>query len=258
LVRRQPDYDEREVSVMLSSTVEGKVVLVTGAARGIGRAIAVRLAEDGAQVAATDLRGDELPGDTTWALDVTDSNAIKRVVGEVAERLGPIDVLVNNAGVRLPIPIGADEYFRSWDATIAVNLHAPMRLVRACLPYLTRDHAGRIINIASTEGLGATPYLSPYSTSKHGLVGVTRSLAVELGPTGVTVNCVCPGPIHTEMTAHFSDKDKDTFARRWVPLRRYGDPDEVAPLVVFLASPAASYINGAIIPVDGGLACKFG
>jgi 3-oxoacyl-[acyl-carrier protein] reductase len=243
---------------MLSHAVEGKVVLVTGAARGIGRAIAEQFAEQGAQVAATDLRRDQLLGDTTWALDLTDRNAIRRVVGEVVERLGPIDVLVNNAGVRLPIPIGADEYFRSWDATIAVNLQAPVRLVRACLPHLSRDHAGRIINIASTEGLGATPYLSPYSTSKHGLVGLTRSLAVELGPIGVTVNCVCPGPIHTAMTAHFSEKDKDTFARRRVPLRRYGDPEEIAPLVVFLASPAASYINGAIIPVDGGLSCKFG
>jgi 3-oxoacyl-[acyl-carrier protein] reductase len=243
---------------MLSYAVEGKVVLVTGAAHGIGRAIAEQFAEQGAQVAAADLRSDELPGDTTWALDLTSSHSIRRVVGEVVERLGPIDVLVNNAGVRLPLPIGADEFFRSWDATIAVNLQAPVRLVRACLPYLTRDQAGRIINIASTEGLGATPYLSSYTASKHGLVGVTRSLAVELGPIGVTVNCVCPGPIHTAMTAHFSDRDKDTFARRRVPLRRYGDADEVAPLVVFLASPAASYISGAIIPVDGGLACKFG
>ena len=243
---------------MSSYDVEGKVVLVTGAASGIGRAIAEQFAEQGAVVAATDARRDGLPGDATWELDVTDAGAITRVVGEVVDRLGPIDVLVNNAGVRLPIPVGADEYFRSWDATMAVNLQAPVRLTRACLPFLTRDHAGRIINIASTEGLGATAYLGPYSTSKHGLIGLTRSLAVELGPTGVTVNCVCPGPIHTAMTAQFSDKDKDTFARRRVPLRRYGDPDEVAALVVFLASPAASYMTGAIIPVDGGLASKFG
>jgi 3-oxoacyl-[acyl-carrier protein] reductase len=243
---------------MVSNDIEGKVVLVTGAASGIGRAIAELFAREGAKVAATDVRRDGLAGAATWALDVTDNSAIRRVVGEVVERLGPIDVLVNNAGIRQPIPIGADEYFRSWDATIAVNLQAPVRLVRACLPYLARDRAGRIVNIASTEGLGATPYLSPYSTSKHGLVGVTRSLAVELGPTGITVNCVCPGPINTAMTAHFSDKDKEAFAKRRVPLRRYGEPEEVAPLVVFLASPAATYINGAIIPVDGGLTSKFG
>jgi 3-oxoacyl-[acyl-carrier protein] reductase len=243
---------------MLGYDVEGKVVLVTGAASGIGRAVALLFAAQGARVAATDLRRDELPGDTTWALNVTDVGAVKRVVREVVDRLGPVDVLVNNAGVRQPIPFGADEYFRSWDATIAVNLEAPVRMARVCLTYLARDGAGRIINIASTEGLGATPYLSPYSTSKHGLVGVTRSLAVELGRTGVTVNCVCPGPIHTAMTAQFSDKDKQTYAQRRVPLRRYGAPEDVAPLVVFLASPAASYINGAIIPVDGGLACKFG
>ena len=139
-------------------------------------------------------------------------DTIALALREVVERLGPVDVLVNNAGVRQPIPFGADEYFRSWDATIAVNLEAPVRMARACLTHLARDGAGRIINIASTEGLGATPYLSPYSTSKHGLVGVTRSLAVELGRTGVTVNCVCPGPIHTAMTAHFSDKDKQTYS----------------------------------------------
>lgn len=241
----------------LSRSVEGKVVLITGAASGIGRAIALLFAQDGARVAATDRELDGLPGEATWALDLNDRDAITRVVSEVAARLGPIDVLVNNAGVRLPVPIEADDYFRRWELTLAVNLVAPMRLVRACLPYLERDQSGRIINIASTEGLGATPCLSPYSISKHGLVGVTRSLAVELGARGVTINCVCPGPIHTPMTAIFLDKDKERFARRRVPLRRYGEPEEVAPIVAFLASPAASYVNGAIIPVDGGLSCKF-
>jgi 3-oxoacyl-[acyl-carrier protein] reductase len=242
---------------MSSPGVEGKVVLVTGAASGIGRAIAVLFAEEGAKVAATDQTLDGLPGETTWALDLNDRHAITGVVGEVAARLGPIDVLVNNAGVRIPVPIEADDYFRRWEQTLAVNLVAPMRLVRACVPHLERNQSGRIINIASTEGVGATPYLSPYTITKHGLVGCTRSLAVELGPLGVTVNCVCPGPIHTAMTATFLDKDKDRFARRRVPLRRYGEPEEVAPIVVFLASPAASYINGAIIPVDGGMSCKF-
>ncbi len=114
------------------------------------------------------------------------------------------------------------------------------------------------MNIASTEGLGATPFLSPYTVSKHGVIGITRALAVELGPQGVNVNCVCPGPINTAMTAVIPDDAKEKFARRRVPLKRYGDPEEVAELVLFLASPAASYVNGAIIPVDGGLSCKFG
>jgi 3-oxoacyl-[acyl-carrier protein] reductase len=242
---------------MLSGSVEGKVVLVTGAASGIGRAIADRFAHEGAKVAATDQNLDGLAGDATWALDVNDRDSITAVVDEVASRLGPIDVLVNNAGVRLPVPIEADDYFRRWESTLAVNLTAPMRLVRACLSQLGRNQAGRIINIASTEGLGATPYLSPYTISKHGVVGLTRSLAVELGPSGVTVNCVCPGAVHTTMTATFLDNEKERFARRRVPLRRYADPEEIAPMVVFLASPGAAYVNGAIIPVDGGLSCKF-
>ena len=139
-----------------------------------------------------------------------------------------------------------------------MNLTGYVRLVRACLPMLTREPGGRIVNIASTEGLGATPYLSPYTASKHGVVGLTRSLACELGPLGVTVNCVCPGPIHTGMTSLIPDDAKQRFARRRVPLGRYGDPDEVAHVVLSLALPASSFLNGAIIPVDGGLSAKFG
>jgi 3-oxoacyl-[acyl-carrier protein] reductase len=131
-------------------------------------------------------------------------------------------------------------------------------MIRTCLPHLARERAGRIVNIASTEGLGATPYVSPYTVSKHGVVGLTRSLACELGPQGVTVNCICPGPIHTGMTALIPDDDKQKFARRRVPLRRYGEPEEVAQVVLSVALPASSYLNGAIIPVDGGLTAKFG
>ena len=122
-----------------------------------------------------------------------------------------------------------------------------------------RTGAGRIVNIASTEGLGATPYISARTPSrKHGVVGLTRSLACELGPQGVTVNCICPGPIRTGMTAPIPDDAKEKFARRRVPLRRYGDPEEVAHMVLNLALPASSFVNGAIITVDGGLTAKFG
>jgi 3-oxoacyl-[acyl-carrier protein] reductase len=231
---------------------------VTGAASGMGRAIAEVFAAEGAQVAATDRNAGDLHGTANWRLDVTDQDAITDVVGEIVRTLGPIDVLVNCAGVSVPAPIDADTYGDAWDVTLAVNLVGCVRMIRACLPHLTRERAGRIVNIASTEGLGATPYLSPYTVSKHGVVGLTRSLACELGPQGVTVNCICPGPIHTGMTALIPDGDKQKFARRRVPLRRYGEPEEVAQVVLSVALPASSYLNGAIIPVDGGLTAKFG
>jgi len=244
--------------VGLGRSVAGKVVLVTGAASGMGRAIAEVFGREGASVAATDQNADDLPGTAHWRLDVTSQDAIVDVVGEIVQALGPIDVLVNCAGVSVPAPIDADGYRDAWDATLAVNLVGYVQMVRACLPYLVRERSGRIVNIASTEGLGATPYLSPYTVSKHGVVGLTRSLACELGPEGVTVNCICPGPIHTPMTASIPDDHKRRFARRRVPLRRYGDPEEVAHIVLSVALPASSYLNGAIIPVDGGLTAKFG
>jgi 3-oxoacyl-[acyl-carrier protein] reductase len=244
-------------------------VLVTGAASGMGRAIAQLFADEGATVAVTDVSKagvdavvDEITtaGGTAagWELDVTDVAAISRIVDEVVARLGPVDILVNDAGVSIPTEIGGDGFDEAWATTLAVNLTAHARMVRACLPSLVRNRSGRVVNIASTEGLGATPYLSPYTASKHGVVGLTRSLACELGPQGVTVNCVCPGPIHTGMTAPIPDDAKDTFARRRVPLRRYGDPEEVAHMVLSLALPAASYVNGAVVTVDGGLSAKFG
>jgi len=252
-----------------SRSVRDKVVIVTGAASGMGRAIAHLFADEGAKVAVTDrdARGvDAVAGEivsagelaTGWTLDVTDPGAIVQVVDEVAGQLGPVDILVNDAGVSIPVEIGADEFERAWEATLAVNLTAQARMIRACLPHLKRDRAGRVVNIASTEGLGATPFLSPYTASKHAVVGLTRSLAVELGPQGVTVNCVCPGPIATGMTAPIPDDAKEKFARRRVPLRRYGDPEEVAHMVLNLTLPAASFVNGAVVTVDGGLSCKFG
>src|SRR4029079_6113426 len=147
-----------------------------------------------------------------------------QVVEEVARQLGPVDILVNDAGVSIPVEIGADDFEAAWNATFAINLTAQARMIRACLPHLARDKAGRVVNIASTEGLGATPLLSPYTASKHGVVGLTRALACELGPMGITVNCVCPGPINTGMTAPIPDDAKTKFAHRRVPLRRYGEP----------------------------------
>jgi 3-oxoacyl-[acyl-carrier protein] reductase len=251
--------------------VAGRVALVTGAASGMGRATAHLLADEGARVAVTDRDSDgaaavadeitAVHGDEAaawWALDVASAASIDAAVAEVVARLGPIDILVNNAGVSLPAPLDGDAeaYDAAWDTTIAVNLTAHQRLVRACLPYLRRNGDGRVVNIASTEGLGAQRWISPYTASKHGVIGLTRALAVELGATGVTVNCVCPGPIRTGMTAPIPEDHKTIFAKRRVPLRRYGEPEEVAQVIVSLLLPAASYLNGAVVPVDGGMTIK--
>src|SRR6202040_993587 len=131
-----------------------------------------------------------------------------------------------------------------------------VRLIRRCLPHLRASGEGRIVNIASTEGLGATASISPYTTSKHGVIGLTRALAVEVGGSGVTVNCVCPGCINTAMTAPIPDEDRVKFAKRRGPLRRYGEPEEVAHATLSLVLPAASYINGAVLVVDGGMTAK--
>lgn len=248
----------------LSRSVAGRVALVTGAASGMGRATAHLLADEGALVAVTDLRRDAVDvvvaeitdaGGTAagFALDVADLEQITVVVADVVERLGPIDILVNNAGVSLGTGIADERWEEAWAATLAVNLTAHGRIVRACLPHLLRNGDGRIVNIASTEGVGASAGATAYTAAKHGVIGLTRSLAVELGRTGVTVNAVCPGPINTGMTAPIPNDMKAKFARRRVPARRYGEPEEVAHATLSLVLPAMSFVNGAVLVVDGGL-----
>ena len=222
---------------------EGALVAVTDVTLERAAAVAEEILDAGGQAAA-------------WSLDVTDPERVDTVVAEVVDRLGPIDVLINNAGVSVPVAVDAENYDSAWETVLGVNLTAQARLIRACLPHLMRNGEGRIVNIASTEGLGATAYQSPYTASKHGVIGLTRGLAVELGSRGVTVNCVCPGPIHTGMTAVIPDDAKTKFARRRVPLRRYGEPEEVAHAVLSLALPASSYINGAVLVVDGGMTAQ--
>jgi 3-oxoacyl-[acyl-carrier protein] reductase len=250
----------------LSRSVAGRVAVVTGAASGMGRATALLLADEGATVALADRSASvedvaatirEAGGQArAWVLDLGDAEAISGFVDDVVARLGGLHILVNNAGVSLPAPIAWDGYEEAWAATFAINLTAYVRLIRAALPHLEADGAGRIVNISSTEGLGATASISPYTASKHGVIGLTRALAVELGSRGVTVNAVCPGPINTGMTAGIPDPDKQKFARRRVPLRRYGEPEEVAHATLSLVLPAASYINGAVVAVDGGMTAK--
>ena len=248
-----------------SRSVTGRVAIVTGAASGMGRATALLFASEGAKVAVTDLdraaceavAAEAGPNAKAFALDVADGEAIKRVVGEIAESFGGIDILINNAGVSSFAPLDSwDEYEAIWHRAIAVMLTAHQRMVRAALPFLRQSDAVRIVNIASTEGLGATPGDTPYVAAKSGAVGLTRGLAVDLGNDGITVNCICPGPIRTGMTGQVPEEDKTIFAKRRTALRRYGEPEEVAHMTLSLVLPAASYITGAVIPVDGGLMAR--
>lgn len=253
-----------ETELDLSRSIAGKVALVTGAASGIGRATAQVFAAEGASVAVTDLdrskidavvEGIRETGGTAhgWVLDVSSAEQIGKVTREVIAHFGQLDILINNAGISVRAPIDSPDFESYWELTFSINLTAHVRMIRACLAQLSREGKGRIINVASTEGLGATAGISPYTAAKHGVIGLTRSLAVELGSQGVTVNCVCPGPIRTGMTEVIPEDAKQKFARRRVPLRRYGHPEELAHGILHLALPASSYINGHALVIDGGM-----
>ncbi len=251
----------------LSRSVRGLTVLVTGAASGMGRATARVFAAEGANVAVTDcdVEGAEsvareiaASGGSAraWRLDVADAKEIKRVVDEVAAQFGELDIVVNNAGISVRVAIDDEGYEEAWAKGIAVMLTAHPRVIRAALPYLRKSRSPRIVNIASTEALGATALHSPYSAAKGGVASLTRSLAVELGREGITVNCICPGPIRTAITDRISEEHKTIYAKRRTALGRYGDPEEVAHMTLSLCLPAASFLTGAVIPVDGGLMAR--
>lgn len=259
----------------LSRSVAGRTVLVTGAASGMGRATAHLFADEGARVAVVDRVADGVDrvvaeiaavhGEGVAAGfvgDIASEAMIDRLVTDVEAALGPIDTLINNAGVSLPnSPYQeTDAFEESWARTLDVNLTAHARLVRRSLPSLlaagSTPRGGRVVNIASTEAIVATAGLAAYAATKAGVLGLTRSLAVELGRAGITVNAICPGPIETGMTAPIPPETKAVYAKRRVPLRRYGHPEEVAHLTVSLCMPAASYVNGVALPVDGGMSIR--
>ncbi len=256
----------------LSRSVEGSVAIVTGAASGMGRATAHLFADEGAKVVVADLGEDrvqtvvdEIAGahgaDVVKGVvcDVAAADQLRALVGSTVTTFGAIDIVVNNAGVALPTALlDADEeaFESNWATTLDVNLTAHARLVRLALPHLLESDAARVVNIASTEAIVTTPSLAAYAATKAGVTGLTRSMAVELGRHGVNVNCICPGPILTGMTDAIPDEAKQTYARRRVPLRRYGRPEEVAHMTLSLCLPAASYVTGAVIPVDGGMTVR--
>lgn len=251
----------------LSRSVAGQVIVVSGAASGMGLATARLLADEGALVGLVDRAADPLAAVADElnhagaracpvAADVATRGAPAAAITEIRAELGPIDALVNNAAVATATGIDDDDFDSQWITSIDVNLTVYAEFIRASLSDLRRNGRVRIVNIASTEALGATARQLPYTVTKHGVIGLTRSLAVELGPSGVTVNCICPGPINTGMTAPIPDNAKTEFARRRTALRRYGDPEEVAHATLSLLLPAVSYITGAVLAVDGGLTAR--
>lgn len=251
----------------LSRSIQSHKALVTGAASGIGRATAHLLADEGVYVAVTDITlegvdrvvqeiidaGGKAKG---WVLDIANAAQIMEVTNEVIAHYGGIDILINNAGISLFTKIDSDDYEDLWDRSLDVMLKGQVRLVRAALPALRQSKHPRIVNLASTEGLGATPYGSTYTTAKHGVIGLTRALAVELGPEGITVNCVCPGPTLTGMTQAIPDNDKVVFAKRRTALKRYAQPEEIAHAIVNFTLPSSSYMTGVALAVDGGLTIR--
>jgi 3-oxoacyl-[acyl-carrier protein] reductase len=255
----------------LSRSVAGKVAVVTGAASGMGRATAQLFADEGARVVVADVGDDRVAtavGEIHSAhgpdaaigvvCDVTDRERLAHLVETTLEWGEGLDILVNNAGIStVTSAFQDDEAFEDgWARTLDVNLTAQARLFRLALPHLIDSGAGRVVNIASTESIVGTAGIAAYAASKAGVTGLTRSLAVEVGRHGVTVNCVCPGPISTGMTAGIPDEAKATYARRRVPLRRYGDPEEVAHMTLNLCLPSSSFVNGATVVVDGGMVIR--
>ena len=252
---------------VLSRSVAGKVIVITGAASGMGRATAHLFADEAAVVALIDINKEALDSVVSeiidaggqaegWQLDVSKANEIAPVIDDIANKFGAIDVLINNAGISIPTAIDGPDYVDVWHKSISVLLTAHTHTIRAALPYLRKAEHPRIINVASTEALGASKYASPYTAAKSGVVGLTRSLAVELGVEAITVNCVCPGPINTGMTNEIPQEHKAIFARRRVALRRYAEPEEVAHGILSLALPASQYITGVTLPIDGGLTIR--
>jgi 3-oxoacyl-[acyl-carrier protein] reductase len=228
-----------------------RVVLVTGGNRGIGRAIAERFVADGFRVAVTARSGEGPEGTLTVRADVTDAASVDSAFAEVEAQLGPVEILVANAGITkdtLLLRMSEDDF----DSVIATNLGGTFRVVKRASKGMLKARWGRVILISSVVGLYGSAGQINYASSKSGLVGFARSLTRELGARGITANVVSPGFIETDMTAVLPE-DTQAEYKRSIPAGRFGSTDDVAQTVAWLASDAAAYISGAVIPVDGGL-----
>jgi 3-oxoacyl-[acyl-carrier protein] reductase len=243
--------------------LEGKVAIVTGAARGIGKAIALKLASEGANIAFTDLNIDDNALNTQkeleafgvkakgYASNAANFDETHAVVDEIVKDFGRVDVLVNNAGITKDgLMMRMSE--AQWDAVINVNLKSAFNFVHACTPIMMKQKSGSIINMSSVVGVSGNAGQANYSASKAGMIGLAKSIAKEFGSRGIRANAIAPGFIITEMTHALSDEQKAKWAEA-IPLRRGGTPEEVANVTLFLASDLSSYVSGQVIPVCGGM-----
>ena len=243
--------------------LEGKVAIVTGAARGIGKAVALKLASEGANIAFTDLKIDEnglAPQAELEALGVKAkgyaSNAANfeethNVVAEIVKDFGRIDILVNNAGITkdgLMMRMSESQ----WDAVLNVNLKSAFNFIHACSPIMMKQRSGSIINMASVVGVHGNAGQCNYASSKAGMIALAKSIAQELGSRGIRANAIAPGFIITDMTAALPENVREEWCKK-IPLRRGGTPEDVANIALFLASDLSAYVSGQVIQVDGGM-----
>ena len=240
--------------------LEGKTALITGAARGIGKAIALKYASEGCNIAFTDL---EVNLDTekeiaalgvkakSYASNAADYAQTEEVVKAVKEEFGSIDILVNNAGITKDgLMLRMTE--QQWDAVIAVNLKSAFNFIHACVPVMMRQRGGSIINMASVVGVHGNAGQANYAASKAGLIALAKSIAQEMGPKGIRANAIAPGFIETAMTAALPDEVREQWKQK-IPLRRGGQVEDIANVATFLASDLSSYVSGQVIQVDGGM-----
>lgn len=243
--------------------LEGKTALITGAARGIGKALAVKFAQEGANIAFTDLVIDENGEETEkeiaaygvkvkgYASNAADFTQTKEVVTEIHKEFGSIDILVNNAGITKDgLMMRMTE--QQWDAVIAVNLKSAFNFINASLPIMMRQRSGSIINMASVVGVHGNAGQANYAASKAGLIALAKSIAQEVGSRGIRANAIAPGFIETAMTAALPEEVRQEWAKK-IPLRRGGQVEDIANVATFLASDMSSYVTGQVIQVDGGM-----
>ncbi len=243
--------------------LNGKTALITGAARGIGKAIALKFASEGANIAFTDLKIDELGKATEaeiaalgvkakgYASNAADFEETHKVVEQIQKDFGSIDILVNNAGItKDTLLLRMTE--AQWDAVLTVNLKSAFNFIHACAPIMMRQRGGSIINMSSVVGVSGNAGQCNYSASKAGMIGLAKSTAKELGSRGVRANCIAPGFILTDMTMQLSEEVRKQWTDT-IPLRRGGTPEDVANVAVFLASDLSSYVSGQVIHCCGGM-----